>query len=70
MDIVCNVDDMTDINGTWIVSFYDSATGCSAGYDSTEFSRKLEAVSHAKTTKQYAERCEGDRMTIVIGGNG
>ena len=69
-DIVCNVDDMSNVNGSWIVSFYDSDTGDSAGYDSTEFDSMSDAVEYAEATRRYAINEPGDHVTVVIDGNG
>ena len=72
-DIVCNVDGC-DHCDTWIVSFYDSDTGDSAGNDSTEFDSMTDAVEYAEATRRTARhdmfRIPGDRITIIVDGNG
>ena len=73
MRIVCNVEDMTTVNGTWIVSFYNES-GENAEYeylyDSAEFDHKRDAVEYAKSTKRNARRDLVDNVTIIIDGNG
>jgi hypothetical protein len=66
-DIVCNVDDMTTVNGSWVVSFYNSETEDSDGYDSRDFDHRTDAVEHAEMVK---ESCTHDDITIIIDGNG
>jgi hypothetical protein len=69
-DVVCNVDDMTTVNGTWAVSFYVSGDSDNdAGYDSAEFTEKTEAVAFAELTKRLAVKWQDD-ITIIIDGNG